>query len=86
MKESKTSNNFNNQDVILYCEKHGIYELYDIKGNIITYYSYFGTDGFYKIIKNIKTGKEIRKSLRYKKVPKFLLTPEGYLKYNYFAG
>lgn len=86
MKESKISNNFNNQDVILYCEKHGIYELYGVRGNVITYYSYFGNDGFYKIIKNIKTGKEIRKSLRYKKVPKFLLTSEGYLKYNYFVG
>lgn len=86
MKESKISNNFNNQDVILYCEKHGIYELYGVRGNVITYYSYFGNDGFYKIIKNIKTGKEIRKSLRYKKVPKFLLTSEGHLKYNYFVG
>ena len=72
--------------IICYCEKHGIYEIYKVVGNIITYYSYFGSEGFYKIIKNIATGKETRKHLRYAKTPKFLITKDGYTKYNYFCG
>ena len=70
---------------ICYCEDHGIYELYSEKGNIITYYSYFGQEGFYKVTKNLKTGKETRKNLRYKMVPKFLKSELG-TKYNYFVG
>lgn len=70
---------------ILYCEQHGIYEVYREKGNIITYYSYYGNEGFYRITKNVKTGREVRKHLRYKKVPKFLFQ-EGNAKYNYFVG
>lgn len=76
---------FNTETVLLYCEKHGIYQLYKEKGNVITYYSYFGEEGLYKVTKNVKTGKEIRKHLRYKKIPKFLVTPKGVL-YNYFVG
>lgn len=71
--------------VLIYCEKYGIYELYKEKGNIITYYSYFGSEGIYKVVKNVKTGKEIRKHLRYKNIPKFLITPDG-VRYNYFVG
>ena len=70
---------------IIYCEDHGIYEVYSEKGNIITYYSYFGREGFYKVTKNLKTGNETRKNLRYKKVPKFLKSELG-TKYNYFVG
>ena len=72
--------------VIQYCEKYGITEIYKVKGNVITYYSYFGSEGFYKIAKDVVTGKETRKHLKYKKAPKFLLTKEGYTKYNYFCG
>ena len=70
---------------LAYCEKYGIYEVHSEKGNMITYYSYFGSEGFYKVICNVKTGKEIRKSLRYKKCPKFLRTEDG-VRYNYFVG
>lgn len=77
---------FDTEAVLLYCEKYGIYELYKEKGNVITYYSYFGNEGFYRVTVNVKTGKETRKHLRYKKVPKFLLTPEGWVRYNYFTG
>lgn len=70
---------------LAYCEKYGIY-VYKEKGNILTYYSYFGAEGFYKVIKNVKTGKETRKHLRYKKPPQFLHTLEGDVKYNYFVG
>ena len=76
---------FNTEAVLLYCEKHGIYWLYKEKGNVITYYSYFGEEGLYKVTINVKTGKEIRKHLRYKKIPKFLVTPKG-VRYNYFVG
>lgn len=77
---------FNNLAVLKYCEKYGIYELHAEKGNVITYYSYYGREGFYRVTKNVKTGKETRKALRYKKIPKFLKTKEGYTKYNYFTG
>ena len=77
---------FDTDTVLRYCEKYGIYELYKEKGNVITYYSYFGNEGFYRITKNVVTGREVRKHLRYKKVPKFLLTKEGWTRYNYFVG
>lgn len=76
---------FNTEAVLLYCERYGIYELYKENGNVITYYSYFGNEGIYKVIKNVKTGREVRKKLRYKSIPKFLVTPEG-VRYNYFVG
>lgn len=71
---------------LCYCENHGIYEVYREKGNIITYYSYYGNEGFYKVTVNVLTGEEKRKHLRYKRVPKFLLTKEGWTRYNYFTG
>ena len=79
------SNIFDNVDVLRYCEDHGIYEVYRRKGNVITYYSYFGAEGIYKITKNVKTGFEARELTRYKKPPKFLVTDKG-TKYNYFTG
>lgn len=77
---------FDTDTVLRYCEKYGIYELYKEKGNVITYYSYFGNEGFYRVTKNVVTGREVRKHLRYKKVPKLLLTKEGWTRYNYFVG
>ena len=74
------------KDILRYCEDNGIYEVYAIQGNTITYYSYYGADGFYKITKNIKTGKETRQKLRFKKAPKYLKTKDGYTRYNYFTG
>ena len=71
---------------LAYCEKHGIYEVHSEKGNVITYYSYFGSEGFIRVTQNLKTGKEVRKHLRYKKIPRFLLSKEGYTRYNYFTG
>lgn len=72
--------------IICYCEKYGIYEIYKVIGkNTIVYYSYFGSEGIYKITKNIATGKETRKRLRYTKIPKFLVTENG-TRYNYFCG
>ena len=78
---------FDSLAVLEYCEKHGIYELYSEKGNVITYYSYYGKEGFIKVVKNVKTGREVRKVLRYdyRKPPKFLKTEDG-CKYNYFTG
>lgn len=75
-------------EVIAYCEKVGIYELHSRKYNTITYYSYYGSEGFYRITRNLKTGHEVRKQLRYawNKPPKFLLTKDGATKYNYFVG
>lgn len=77
---------FNTQAVLEYCEKYGIYELYSEKGNTITYYSYYGKEGFIRVTKNVKTGREVRKMLRYRKTPKFLKTEDGCTKYNYFTG
>lgn len=75
-----------NNLVLCYCEDHGIYEIYSEKGNVITYYSYYGNEGFYRVTKNVKTGREVRKHLRYKRTPKFLKTKEGYTRYNYYTG
>ena len=73
-------------EVIKYCEQHGIYEVYKVVGNVITYYSYFGNEGFYKVTHNIVTGEETRNHLKCKKAPKFLFTENGATKYNYFCG
>lgn len=35
----------NNDKAIIYCEDHGIYE-FTSRGNILTYYSYFGSEAF----------------------------------------
>lgn len=72
--------------ILCYCEDHGIYEIYKVRGNVITYYSFFTGEGIYKIVKNIKTGKETRKLTRYKSTPKFLIAENGGLKYNYCCG
>lgn len=76
---------FNTPEILNYCETVGVYELYKEKGNVITYYSYFGNEGLYKVVRNCKTGKETRTHLKYKKIPKFLITPNG-TRYNYFCG
>ena len=68
---------FENNDVLRYCEDHGIYEVYSRRGNVITYYSLY-SEGFYKVVKNIKTGREVRKLLRYS-----IKNPPGFLKYKY---
>lgn len=73
-------------EALAYCEEHGIYEVYKQRGNVITYYSFFGKEGFLKVTKNIKTGKETREDLRYKEVPKFLISENGGVLYNYFTG
>ena len=70
-------------EAIKYCEEHGIYEVFSQKGNVITYYSYYG--GFYKITHNLKTRDETRKRLRYRNIPQFLKGEYG-VKYNYYSG
>ena len=72
--------------ILCYCEDNGIYEIYKVRGNVIIYYSFFSGEGIYKIVKNIKTGREIRKLTRYKSTPKFLIAENGALKYNYCCG
>ena len=74
------------KEVLIYCENVGIYEIYTTRGYTVTYYSYYGNEGIYKVTKNVKTGKETREKLRYKKPPKFLKTKEGFYRYNYFTG
>lgn len=76
------------EKVIQYCEEHGIYELYKVKGDVITYYSYYkdGTEyPFIKVTHNLNTGEEKRERLRYKTTPKFLIGEHG-VKYNYYCG
>ncbi len=73
------------RNVLRYCELHGIYEVYKEKYGVITYYSYYGSEGFYKVTVDTTTGKETRKHLKYKKVPKFLMGEHG-VRYNYFVG
>ncbi len=72
---------FANEDALLYCEKIGIYAVHKRVGNIITYYSYFGNEGFYKVTHNVKTGAETRKHMIWRQTPKWLGN-----NYNYFCG
>lgn len=73
-----------NNTVLGYMEKYGIYQPYKVKGNTLTYYSFYD-EGIYKVTVNVKTGYYKRKRLRYKRVPKFLKSSEGTL-YNYKVG
>lgn len=71
-------------NALKYCEAHGIYELWKERGNVITYYSWYGDDlerPFLKVEHNIKTGNEKRKRLRFRTAPKFLVG-----RYNYCCG
>ena len=73
---------------IAYCEDNGIYEIYKEVGNVLTYYSFYSDDlkhPFIKVSVNLKTGKETRKRLRYRKAPKFLKGERG-TRYNYCCG
>lgn len=79
---------FTNSKVLCYCEDYGIYEVYSLRGNVITYYSLY-PEGMYKVQHNIKTGKESRKLLRYKNIkhlPKMFYGTNGGTKYNYMEG
>ena len=67
--------------LLKHCETYGITAVYKETGNIATWYSYFGNEGFYKVSYNTKTGHQTRQRLRYKRAPKFL---NG--NYNYFCG
>lgn len=76
------------ENITRYCEEHGIYEVYKIKGNTIVYYSWYGDDPYHPFIKvthNLNTGKETRERLRYRNVPKFLIGERG-VRYNYYCG
>ena len=77
------------QAAIRYAETIGVYE-FKVKWPEIRYWSFFGTEGWWFVRHNLVTGDETRK-LRvkwkgYGIVPKFLLTPGGATKYNYFTG
>jgi len=65
---------------LLRAERIGVYE-YKVKKNIMSYYSFFGGEGFYKVEHNLDTHMEIRTHLKYKKTPKHLIG-----KYNYYTG
>lgn len=83
-----TSEIFDNNEVLCYCEDVGIIEVYSRRGNTITYYSLY-PEGMYKVTHNVKTGKEIRKLLRYKNfkhLPKMFYGANGGTKYNYMEG
>ncbi len=78
---------------VSYMEKIGIIEIYSETLKTITYYSYFGSEGFYKITKNLESGKETRKHMKWTKTPKHLLVETTFMgkpftatKYNYFCG
>ena len=89
----ETKDEYWKQEKLLYMEKIDIYEIYSETLKTITYYSYFGYEGFYKITKNIETGRETRKHMKWKKAPKHLLIKTAFngkpftiTKYNYFCG
>ena len=86
MSREKIKARYWEQVAIRHCEKYGIYEIYKQHHNRLIYYSFFGSEGFYRIEKDLMSGEEKRTHLRYKKTPAFLLTKEGYTRYNYFTG
>ena len=59
---------------LLHAEQYGIYS-YTVKGNKMRWISYFGREGFYNVVLDLDTGKEIRKHQK-------STTKE----YNYFCG
>ena len=69
-----------------YRERCGIYQTYSETLKTMTWYSYFGSEGFYKVHKNIETGKETRKHMKWIKCPKHLRTSDGWDLYMYFEG
>ena len=89
----ETKEEYWKQEKLLYMERIGIIEIYSETLKTITYYSYFGDEGFRKVHKNIETGKETRKRMKWEKAPKHLLVETTFLgkpftatKYNYFCG
>ena len=73
-----------------YAERHGIYE-YTVNKEYMEYWSLYG-DGFYfyRVSLNTLVREEVC-HLHWSKdegypIPSFLVTPEGYTKYNYFEG
>lgn len=59
---------------LLRAEKIGVCE-YEVKNNLMIYLSYYGREGFYKVVHNLDNGKETR--THQKTTSK---------KYNYFVG
>ena len=93
IKEKETKEQYWEQEKLLYMEKIGICEIYSETLKTITYYSYFGSEGFYKITKNLESGKETRNHMKWTKAPKHLLVETTFMgepftatKYNYFCG
>ena len=70
---------------ICFEEKYGIYEIYSETLKTITYYSFFGGDGWVKVHVNLETGKQTRKLMNWKTCPKHLKSENG-MRYNYFCG
>lgn len=67
---------------LIRAEKIGVYE-YKVTDNLMIYYSFFGSEGFYKVTHNLDNGKETRKHIKAKK-PKAEWYEKGH--YNYFCG
>lgn len=63
-----------NNLALLRAEHIGVCE-YKVKGNKMVYISYFGSEGFVKVVHNLDTGEEKRTSQNTTKLP-----------YNYFCG
>ncbi len=78
-----------NRKVLSYCEGHGIYEIFSRRGNVITYYSFYNGEGFYKVKVNVtKPSTMVRKRMKTYRIghlPKFLIGEHG-TKYNYCEG
>lgn len=74
---------------IRYAENIGVYE-FIVRWPEIRYWSFFGTEGWWFVRHNLVTGEERRKLGALWRgrgnIPKFLLTPDGCTKYNYFTG
>lgn len=72
--EEITAERFYVQTALCYAEKIGIYH-FEVRGSKIIYISYYGSEGFYKVTRDLLSGKETRKHQASTKK-----------KYNYFCG
>lgn len=77
------------QRALLWAENHGVYE-YQLYGDWICYWSYYGSEGMFHKQVNLATGESTCTAYpewtNKDTIPEFLRTPYGACLYNYFEG
>ena len=73
-----------------YAEKVGVYE-FKVNGHLMEYWTFYGSEGWYFVRYDLENDKEVFRGANIPwdetlGVPKFLLTAEGAIAYNYMQG